>query len=486
MLRRISLGALLLLTSTRWASAGERWISLRSPNFELYTSSDENSARDALVFFEQVRRAFTEILGVKLPDSKTVAIIAFRNPEEYAHYRPQDNVAAYSMFLSTRDCIVMQDLVPDHYPVALHEFTHVITRQANLKMPLWLNEGFAELYSTLKPVGKKIVVGRVIEGRLQVAQGGLLDLREVLRADNRSPVYHENGRAGTFYAESWALVHMLKFSDKYASRFDQVLDAIGRGESGEQALPEVYGKTLEQIQADLAAYVHGSQFREGVINGKLEKPVAEPKSTPLDPVDMAVILAMVQVRGPQRQAALATLAELSKANPERPGPDEALAWIRLAGPEPQTAVPSFLRALEAGTRDANLCFQFAVKLRAVITETDYVAALQRAAEIDPGFSAAQQLLAAHAFNSHDYAEAVKRFHLVKKLDRKEAFKYYRALSFAAFQIGDLTEARSAAARTQEYAVAPEDRQLADEMLRYVNGGKTPATTPGYGETPPLL
>jgi tetratricopeptide (TPR) repeat protein len=297
-------------------------------------------------------------------------------------------------------------------------------------------------------------------------------------------LYHENNRIGIYYAESWALLHMLKFDENYSPRFDRVLDAIGRGDSSERALETVYGKTIERIQGDLVAYVHGNHFRQGVINGKLDKHVAGPTPVPVDPVDVAVLLAGIEALGPHRQEAIQSLNELARDNPGKRTPIEALAWTDLAGSDPQAEVDSFRRALEAGTRDPNLCFQFAIRMRSAIPDAEYVTALKRAAEIDPGFSAAQQQLAAHAFNAHDYAEAVTRLHLVKKLDRKQAFKYYRALSFAAFQIGDVAEAKSAAARTQEFASNPDDKRLADEIIQYVNGAKPPAIAPGFFENPP--
>ena len=459
-----------LLALTQAASAGDRWISFRSANFTLYTTCDETAGRDALVFFEEIRRAFTEILGVKLPQEKPVTVIAFRDPKTFAQYRPQGDVVAYTLSQSRRDYIVMQDLAPEHYSRALHEYTHVVIEQAGMKVPLWLNEGFAEFYATLKPEGRKIVVGRIIPERLQLAQSGLIDLRG--NSQRRSPVrlfILKTNRSGIFYAESWALVHMLKFSDSYSSGFERLLDAIGRGEPGSQALQEVYGKTTGEVQNDLQAYVHRDRFKQGVIHAKLEKSGPEPKLAEVDPLEIAVLLTWLEFSGPHHQEGLQHLEELAKAYPEKLAPLNALAWVRLGGPDRPAAITAFRRAFEAGTRDANLCFQFAMKMRTWIPDADFVAALRRAAEIDPAFSAAQEQLAAYAFDSHDYAEAVTRLHLVKKVDHAGAFVYYRALAIAAFQIGEVGEAKVAAARAQQYAVAQEDKQKAQELLNYVNG-----------------
>jgi hypothetical protein len=83
-------------------------------------------------------------------------------------------------------------------------------------------------------------------------------------------------------------------------------------------------------------------------------------------------------------------------------------------------------------------------------------------------------------NTHDYPEAVTRLHLVKKLDRSSASAYYRALSFASFQIGNATEAKSAAERALQHAATPEDRRLAAELTNYINGA---APSPKAPELP---
>lgn len=487
MSRCFALWVLMIFGLAQAVLAGDRWICLRSDNFELYTTENQKSGTDALVFFERVRRIFTENLGVKLPEKTPVTIIAFRDEKSFAPYRPQENVAAYAMSQPFHSFIVMQDLIPEHYPVALHEYTHVVCSQAGLKLPLWLDEGFAEVYGTLKPAGRKILVGRIIDGRLRVAQAGLIDLREVLNADRSSMLYHKNDRMEIFYAESWALVHMLKFSDGYAPKFDRVLDAIGRGEASDHALETVYGKSIAAIQKDLAGYVQSNRFREGVIKTKLDKPVAPARLVPVDPGDVEVGLAVIEARGPHRQEALGKLEDLARANPGKPEPYESLAWLRLGSSETRSAMIAFRHALETGTRDPNLCYQFAVRMRGLMPDTEYVAALHRAVEINPEFSAAQQLLAAHAFNSRDWAEAVTRLHLIRKLDRVNAFSYYRALSFAAFQIGNVTEANSAATRALEFAATPEERQMTDELMKYLARGNSSMEAPRMSDpTEPRL
>src|SRR5271165_832280 len=52
------------------------------------------------------------------------------------------------------------------FPTAVHEYVHLLIRHKELEFPVWLNEGLADLYSTLKPQGDKILVGTPPEGRM--------------------------------------------------------------------------------------------------------------------------------------------------------------------------------------------------------------------------------------------------------------------------------------------------------------------------------
>jgi predicted Zn-dependent protease len=188
----------------------------------------------------------------------------------------------------------------------------------------------------------------------------------------------------------------------------------------------------------------------------------------MDPLDTAILLASLEARGSRRPIAVNTLKELAAANPGKPAPVEALAWMELGGPNPTSAIEPFHRALELGTRDASLCFTIATTLQASMPEADYLAALRRAAELDPAFSHAQEQLAVYAFNHHDYPEAIARLRAVKKLERSNAFVYWHMLAAASYQTGNYAEAKSAAARLQQYAATADQKRIAEELSKLVN------------------
>src|SRR5580698_3616189 len=194
--------ALALLAVALPAFGADQWVKLTTPHFELYTTAGEKSGRQAILYFEQVRSFFTQVAPVSGFTEFPVRIIVFKSEKQYKPY--SWNEVAFAYFTATRDrnYIVMQDAELDHFPTAIHEYMHLIVHQSKLKLPLWLNEGWADVYSTLKPLGAKTTIGELIPGHLQeLQQEKWLSLDALTSVDEKSPVYNERRRVGIFYAE---------------------------------------------------------------------------------------------------------------------------------------------------------------------------------------------------------------------------------------------------------------------------------------------
>jgi hypothetical protein len=149
------------------ASGEPRWIHIHSTNFEIYSSASEGSTRETLRYFEQVRTFFLQATGRSVSKPVPIYIIAFGSEKEYLPFRPNEFAAAFYHGGAERDYIVLSHSSSETFPVATHEYVHLVVQHAGLNFPPWLNEGTAELYSTLKPLGDKVIVGNLIPGRLQ-------------------------------------------------------------------------------------------------------------------------------------------------------------------------------------------------------------------------------------------------------------------------------------------------------------------------------
>jgi hypothetical protein len=154
------------LISAALAPADTKWIRMRSENFEMFSSAGEGSTRETLRNFETVRTFFYQLLKRPPGKDQPVYIIGFNSEKEYAPYRPNQFAIAYYHPGADRDYIVMSKVGYDLFPVAVHEYVHLVLNAAGAKFPPWLNEGMAELYSTLKPRSGQILVGDLIPGRM--------------------------------------------------------------------------------------------------------------------------------------------------------------------------------------------------------------------------------------------------------------------------------------------------------------------------------
>jgi len=187
------------------ASAEPRWIHIHSPNFEVYSSASEGSTRDTLRYFEQVRSFFLQATGRSVSKPVPIYIIAFGSEKEYLPYRPNEFAAAFYHGGAERDYIVLSRTSSETFPIATHEYVHLVVQHSGLNFPPWLNEGIAELYSTLKPLGDKVVVGNLIAGRVQALYSEKwVPLAVILSAGHDSPYYNEKDKAGSLYNLNYA------------------------------------------------------------------------------------------------------------------------------------------------------------------------------------------------------------------------------------------------------------------------------------------
>lgn len=325
------------LYSSLWAfasafAAEPRWIRAQSPNFEIYSTANESNVRSTLLEFEELRAFFETLAPVDTEKTALVRIVAFNSPKEFEPYRPTEAAAAYYTAGMEHDIIVMSHVGADTFPIAIHEYCHLAVNHWGLRFPPWLNEGMAELYSTLRSLPASTIVGDLIPGRVQALRtGSWVPLSVILTVDSRSPYYNEKNKAGAFYNEAWALTHMLYLSPEYRPRFPDFLTAIALGKASTDALTSAYGKPLKAIEEDLRLYVRGDRFRAAVFPTRLrtEKLPVMPEPAP----GFDVRLALVELKQHPDPAALRQeLEALAAEQPEQPEPHVMLGYLIWTGP----------------------------------------------------------------------------------------------------------------------------------------------------------
>jgi len=469
-------------------TAADQWVKLATPHFELYTTAGEKKGREAILYFEQVRSFFLEASASKRVSEFPVRIVAFRGEKQYQPYRFNAFAFAYYARGRNRDYIVMQDIVSEHYPAAIHEYTHMIIEHIGLKPPPWLNEGMAELYSTLTPVGKKAAVGDIIPGRAQtLLNSKWIPLDALTSADRQSPLYNESDRAGMFYAESWALTHMLFFAPDYRPNFPKFVVAASSGKTMDEACQSVFGKRLTEVEAGLRQYLRGERFYRVVFDIKLEKSAEDPEVSEASPFESGMVLADLLALTNKTKEALSAYQQLAKDNPDKPDVEESLGYLAWQSGDNDAARGHFARAFATGTKNAQMCYDYAMLSRSGNDAVkNAIPAFRKALDLKPDYAEARLQLGLMLVNTRDYPEAIVQLRQVKKVDPDQAQWFFPALAYAYLQTGDKEKARENAELAKKWAKNPQQIDHADALLQSLESKKTVARTAPPGEQVPRL
>jgi tetratricopeptide (TPR) repeat protein len=473
--------AVLLAAALPSLAAAADWIRVTSPHFELYTTAGERRGREAVQYFEQVREQFVRMRSSQAPNRR-VRIVAFSNRREYEPYQPNEYAAAYYVGADSRDIIVMSGLGSENFPVAVHEYTHVWVKHTGIELPAWLNEGLAEIHSTLQQAGDRIAIGHVIVGRFQLLRDKKwISLARVIGVGHDDPEYSEKDRAGMFYAQSWLLAHMLYLSDEFRPQWAPFVRALLENGSTEHAFRVAYGKSIEEMEKALRSYSRRNSMNAMFFPGRLEKPVEAPIVSPTSPVESGLVLAELLGLLQRYEAADRVYSGLAEKYPDDPQVAESRGLIAWQNRRLDDAKKYYAHALDLKSNNAKMHLDYAKLVYQEDPERAAVA-LKRAVELDAGQREAHEMLGAILFNKRDFAGAERHLLALREIKPDRAFQVFSMLAWSQYEIGNKDGARLNAERARKYARGTVEVERADELLRFVSDTTQPQP-PATAATP---
>ncbi len=252
-------------------AAPDQWIEVRSPHFTVLTDSNEKQARHIADQFERMRWMFQTLFPkAEVDPVAPIVVIATKNSKGFQALEPEAYLASgqlklAGMFLQTSDknyVLLRLDAEFEHpFATVYHEYTH-LQFSVDQWLPLWLNEGLAEFFQNTDIHDKDIWLGQPSpDDVLYLRQNNLIPLPVLFKVDSRSPYYHEEQKGSVFYAESWALVHYLQFTDreKKTHHIDDYMGMLSRHEDPVVAAEEAFG-SLKSLQSALEGYIRESSY----------------------------------------------------------------------------------------------------------------------------------------------------------------------------------------------------------------------------------
>ena len=278
------------------SAGGNAWSELTTDHFRIVTDLKERDAVNVLAEYEHVYEllsSVTHISGVHgsmgAPSFKTQAVV-FRSHDELQPFVPPQMVGTYQSSLpndieGVPTILASGTLSPFGRVLFAHELAHRFNHVALGTTPVWLDEGLAEYYSTIRGEASAPVVGEsdpdnvVAAGSARHSVGDVIYQGTLIRASslpkasqlvsldpsefyaeslaNHAPLsYEAKNTQARNYAAAWMLVHMLLHEPfDYAVRFRELLGKPDMHTTGAELQAIARNVDADRIDRDFSAYL---------------------------------------------------------------------------------------------------------------------------------------------------------------------------------------------------------------------------------------
>lgn len=400
----------LLLATAVESGAQPRWTLVETETLTVIGDESPRALRDLAIELEQ----FREVIGGVFRDAgrrttlPTVVYVFSSRGRMRDHLPMVDGRVVSATGIMSTDgetnrIVMTTEGREESSRLAFHEYTHLLISNAGLQLPVWLNEGLAEFYSsyTVTEAGRTADVGRPLVDSILFLRNRWLPLPEVLAVDES--LVHESSQRTIFYPQSWALVHYL------LTQLPNAGEAIGQyaahrnaGLTDAEAFPKTFGETVETMDSKLRAYVFRDLFRTRRFQFS-ETIVAKAPTDPrtLSAAEADAWLGDLQRAGLRAEGA-ARIESAAASGPRLAIAQLALGRLRVEQGRRAEAQQALTQAAELAPGSDLVQWAVAHNLRRVdasVSEPSTVAALRRVAAMRPDSAEAQELFAAAAMRS---------------------------------------------------------------------------------------
>jgi tetratricopeptide (TPR) repeat protein len=481
--------ALVFLGSPLRSSAEhkENWTEIRSPHFTVISNAGEHDGRRIALQFEQVRAMFEQLYPKQKVDSgKPTIIFALKNEDSLKLLLPSYGQNSKAMHLAgfyhpaydKNFAVIRADVGgggPLNFRSLYHEYTHAFFRYNFRGLPVWLDEGLAEVYGNTAIEGKSASVGLPSDYQLRLLQSGqLLPLNQLLTIDRTSPLYNTNDHAGVFYAESWALVHYLQYSHELQNQdlVNKFLAALHETDDPIEAAKQAFGD-LNKFSDKLQEYIrfHTYQYQRVSLPSKLSE--NDFTARPLSQAEGTLALADYLLRSGRLPEALERLHQAADLDAATPGYHGELGHYHLLKADYTSAEKELQAGIAADPKDVSAHLDMAlVYLRRDGYTKDFTPKIRT--ELETVLTLAPEFPPAFAFLSIAYAQepdidtdkALKDALRATKLEPGN-LAYFIDVGKALLAARRIPEAIKVAEAARKVATTPADRNMTTAFSKQV-------------------
>ncbi len=386
------------------------WKRLQTPNFEVLGNTGDRDLRmvgERLEMFREAMQVLFSSAGT--PADIRTRVLVFRNHRSFDPFKPQYQgkpAAVGGYFMGGEDLnhiLLTVENRDGNFQVIQHEYVHLLMADSLGTLPPWVSEGIAEFYSSFSttPDGRTAQIGVPHAGHVLHLRETFLPLQALVSATRESSHYNERDKKGTFYAESWALVHYLLLGQslKYRPQAGALVAALASGQSLDEATRATLQIESSQLERELRGYVDRGTFM--MQTARFEERLARLEKLPIEPVsDSEAHAALGDLLQRQRRDddAEAHLSRALALDAESPSAHAGLAEVRMRQGRRDDAQAHLERAARSEAATFLIHYRLGALLADAPGDPAAVArqerALRRAVELNPRFAEAWHLLGA--------------------------------------------------------------------------------------------
>lgn len=213
----VALTWLTLLACAGNAETRANLISLSSPHFALITDGPTATVNQLSLELEVFRQTVSRFLGLPREQRGRVTVYLWTDRSLFEEFRPPSesktkDLGGFHVTDGFTHALVVRMLpaLARTREVMFHEYTHLLTSRLFQRVPVWMNEGLAEVFSTFQVGNRRFVIGGPKPGRLRALESdGLMPGAELIEVRQESSAYQHGPEVPRFYASAWNLAHAL-------------------------------------------------------------------------------------------------------------------------------------------------------------------------------------------------------------------------------------------------------------------------------------
>lgn len=257
----IFLFSLLSISHTLYAKPvwEKKWIEVTTPNFVILSELSEKKTRKLALELEGFRTVVESMTSLQEATKEKIPtyITVFKKKLYDLGYK-SDTAGAFVPGLRDNHMIVFSSGALTDRHIIQHEYTHFLIRNYSaVEYPIWFDEGFSELFSTVRVKEDYFTFGDVSKNRIDwLSYHPWMSFNKLLQVTDTNELRRDH--RAIFYAQAWALIHYLHLGregHKFQAETAQYLTLRKQGKDNIDAFEEAYSLPVKGLKIKIRKYL---------------------------------------------------------------------------------------------------------------------------------------------------------------------------------------------------------------------------------------